>query len=147
MVLHRTFYVSVGHEADAPVHLRSIVPRAREFNARCGISGLLVYDGVHFAQILEGPLAALLPLLSRIASDRRHSRFTSLFTEPIASRVFEGWALGYTHRPQARQDIVRVLDSPLTNYGEALRLARQLADGIQIRTLHGRGGVAGEQQP
>ncbi len=60
-----------------------------------GISGVLVFDGTHFAQWLEGPLNRLELLLARLRLDTRHSDLRVHARSRLPSvRRFAGWQLG-----------------------------------------------------
>lgn len=74
----------------------AIVKTARRFNPQANITGMLVFDGAHFCQYLEGPSPALQILIARIAQDARHTAFTPQHYGPLeGERRFAHWALGY----------------------------------------------------
>lgn len=54
------------------------------------ITGLLLFDGTRFLQLLEGKANAVTEAFSRIAADGRHHRVIKLGSRRIASRAFEG---------------------------------------------------------
>jgi len=60
-----------------------------------GITGILVYDGGAFLQVLEGDRDVVERTFASIAADRRHSRVTKIIQEPIAERAFGTWTMGY----------------------------------------------------
>ncbi len=66
---------------------------ARHFNALDGISGLLIFNGVHFLQIVEGSEAAIDSLLARLRLDDRHSAIEVRDERPIEERSFPGWSM------------------------------------------------------
>ena len=81
--------------AQADHELADILRVARVNNAAQGITGaLLLYDG-WFAQVLEGPEAAVRALFERIAEDKRHNGVELLDEGPVEKRVFERWAMAY----------------------------------------------------
>ena len=59
--------------------LTALLSEAREFNERHEITGLLLYGGAHFYQILEGDQAQVQSLFARIETDERHEDVTFLF--------------------------------------------------------------------
>lgn len=66
---------------------------ARHFNALDGISGLLIFNGVHFLQIIEGSEAAIDSLIARLRLDDRHSAIEVRDERPIEERSFPGWSM------------------------------------------------------
>lgn len=66
---------------------------ARHFNALDGISGLLIFNGVHFLQIIEGSEAAIDSLLARLRMDDRHSAIEVRDERLIEERSFPDWSM------------------------------------------------------
>lgn len=84
----------------APTALISDVARiantSRVRNCQDAITGLLVFDGCNFAQLVEGPHQAVAALLARLAVDKRHADMEVLIFGPLdGKRRFPGWDLGY----------------------------------------------------
>ena len=93
--LHAILYVSSAVYVPAPQELEHLLGRARERNARAGVTGLLLNDGGHFVQYIEGPPEGLLPIYEIILADPLHHRIQELMSEPIGEREFDGWAMAY----------------------------------------------------
>ena len=73
-----------------------IARQARTNNARTDITGLLVFDGEHFAQLMEGPQAAVVSVAELMRTDRRHRAMEILYSVPsLKPRRFPSWRLGY----------------------------------------------------
>ena len=62
-------------------------------NAERGISGLLLYNGRNFLQLLEGEEAQLVALMTRIAHDPRHSGVSMLGRKEMDERACPNWAM------------------------------------------------------
>jgi predicted rRNA methylase YqxC with S4 and FtsJ domains len=73
--------------------LNAIHQSARDINALEGITGFLVFNGTHFAQIIEGVEDAIDELVERLRCDRRHSGFEMRDERYIETREFPGWAM------------------------------------------------------
>ncbi|MBU1357549.1 MAG: BLUF domain-containing protein [Gammaproteobacteria bacterium] len=71
-----------------------IVSQARTRNAAQEITGLLVFDGLHFCQHLEGPRRAVEGLMERIACDPRHVEILVNHRGPLAERRYRRFELG-----------------------------------------------------
>jgi hypothetical protein len=73
--------------------LEAIHAKARELNALDGISGLLIFNGTHFLQIVEGSPEAVDELVERLRLDRRHSAFEVRDEREVERRAFPGWSM------------------------------------------------------
>lgn len=73
--------------------LADIHASARHFNALDGITGLLVFDGTRFLQILEGAEEAVDTLVERLRADPRHSAFEVRDERFVEERSFPGWSM------------------------------------------------------
>jgi hypothetical protein len=73
--------------------LDAIHAKARELNALDGISGLLIFNGTHFLQIVEGSPEAVDELVERLRLDRRHSAFEVRDEREVERRAFPGWSM------------------------------------------------------
>lgn len=73
-----------------------IARQARTNNAQTDITGLLVFDGELFAQLMEGPQAAVVSVAGLMRTDRRHRGMNILHSAPLMKpRRFPSWRLGY----------------------------------------------------
>ena len=73
--------------------LAAIHRSARELNALDGITGLLVFNGTHFLQIVEGAHQAVNDLVERLRRDPRHSGFEVRDERSVATRSFPDWSM------------------------------------------------------
>lgn len=73
--------------------LAAIQRTARELNALDGISGLLIYNGTHFAQIIEGSRSAIDDLAERLRRDPRHSGLEVRDERALEQRSFPDWTM------------------------------------------------------
>lgn len=74
--------------------LKQILRRSREHNFRAAITGFLIHDGAHFAQLLEGPSPAVERLMERIATDPRHAGMQVILRTELTQRCFEDFCMG-----------------------------------------------------
>ena len=93
--LHAIIYVSSAVHVPVPDEIERLLQRARERNARAGVTGLLLHDGGHFMQYIEGPPDGLLPIYDIILADPLHHRIHELMSESIGEREFDGCAMAY----------------------------------------------------
>ncbi|MDF7632024.1 BLUF domain-containing protein, partial [Erwiniaceae bacterium L1_55_4] len=74
---------------DVPVSiLPGMVEKATLLNARHQVTGILLFNGTHFFQILEGPEDGVLDIYGRICADRRHHNVVELMRDYSPSRRF-----------------------------------------------------------
>ncbi|HEY0628874.1 MAG TPA: BLUF domain-containing protein [Sphingomicrobium sp.] len=73
--------------------LHAIHRSAREHNAIDGITGLLVFNGTHFLQIVEGAEPAIDELLARLRRDPRHSGLEVRDERKVEARSFPDWSM------------------------------------------------------
>ncbi|MDA0269333.1 MAG: BLUF domain-containing protein, partial [Cyanobacteria bacterium] len=70
--------------------LVELLAHSRAKNARCGITGMLLYDNGSFFQILEGSSEAVDQLYQSIAQDERHTKAVVIIRERKCPRVYPG---------------------------------------------------------
>ena len=117
MTLKSLTYTSLASLDLSATDLDAIHAKARELNALDGISGLLVFNGTHFLQIIEGSSEAIDDLVDRLRADRRHSAFEIRDDREIEQRAFPDWSM----------ELVRVS----TKYVEAKEtVSRRLPDAV-----------------
>lgn len=94
--LQEIIYVSTL-AADAPIRVvADIAVKARSNNQQRDITGLLVFDGMHFCQQLEGSAQEVAALMARIREDPRHHGVAVLHHGLLDKRRFRRFSLGYT---------------------------------------------------
>jgi hypothetical protein len=73
--------------------LEAIHRSALQLNSLDGITGLLVFNGTHFLQIIEGADEAIDDLVDRLRRDPRHSGFEVRDRHRIDARSFPDWSM------------------------------------------------------
>jgi hypothetical protein len=73
--------------------LSDIHQTARHLNALDGITGLLLFDGSRFLQIIEGAEEAIDNLVERLRMDPRHSAFEVRDERFVERRSFPDWSM------------------------------------------------------
>jgi hypothetical protein len=67
----------------------------RPANAKYAITGILLYIGTSFVQVLEGATSQVDAVYARILRDKRHGNVTQLVREPIQERSFGDWTMDF----------------------------------------------------
>ena len=84
--------------------LEDLLTGARFRNRRHGVTGVLLYESGHFAQVLEGPTAVVERLIKNISNDGRHRDFQVISQSEVADRYFVGWDMDW-------QELAKYTDS------------------------------------
>jgi hypothetical protein len=87
-------YVSTARQGLTNADIEKLAVDAQAFNTQNDLTGLLLYSGTHFMQILEGNYDVLNPLLNRIIDDDRHSDVRVIMGAPATGRLFDKWSMG-----------------------------------------------------
>jgi hypothetical protein len=94
--IHRLLYVSIMSEAAAASlanTMEDILVEAARLNARDGVTGFLLCDGIHFVQVLEGGWDEVEACFARIETDRRHFAVEARLREDTPRRLFPRWSM------------------------------------------------------
>ena len=75
--------------------LRDLLAKSRENNSKLGISGMLLFKGGNFLQVLEGKKETVVALYEKITRDPRHHQITTLLEETSTKRDFPDWSMGF----------------------------------------------------
>jgi hypothetical protein len=92
-------YVSTAIASLSEAALLRLLRQARCTNQQAGITGVLMYGGGQFLQVLEGSPAAVRHIYARIEADPRHSRLEKLADGPLPRREFVDWHMSFAPLP------------------------------------------------
>lgn len=93
MKLTSLTYTSLARLDLQSADLEDIHRTARELNALEGITGLLVFNGTHFLQIIEGSESAIEELVEKLRKDPRHTGFEIRDQRKVDARSFPDWSM------------------------------------------------------
>ena len=93
MKLTSVTYTSLARLDLQTSDLEDIHRTAREVNALEGITGLLVFNGTHFLQIIEGSESTIAELVERLRKDPRHTGFEVRDQRKVDTRSFPDWSM------------------------------------------------------
>lgn len=103
MSLIHLIYVSTAQGELDDVDLDRIMDSSVRRNTAARVTGMLLYAGGNFMQVLEGEEADVDATMSRIAADARHHGLLVIDRRAIEQRSFGAWHMGY--RRVCRLDI------------------------------------------
>jgi hypothetical protein len=118
--------------------LADIHQAARHLNALDGITGLLVFDGTRFLQIIEGSEEAIDSLVQRLRRDPRHSALEIRDERLVERRSFPDWSMellrvsaGYLHaRPELGSVLPDQVSTPVREL--ILRMSDAMAGAVEM---------------
>lgn len=106
----------------------SIVRAAILRNDAAEVTGAMLFTGARFAQVLEGPEAAVIEIMGSIERDRRHKTIITLAQGPIARRRFADWSMAYSGSSIfAATTVRRALEDAKLGGPNLIRLLQELA--------------------
>ncbi|GAA2082048.1 BLUF domain-containing protein [Microbacterium hatanonis] len=124
--------------------LRALLAQSRENNARHDLTGMLLYRGGRFVQVLEGPESTVRELVATIGADPRHTNMRVLFEEHLEERQFAEWTMGYEpisepreEKPAAFRDTFDDLEVG-DDATATLRAVRELSLWFRVRSSRGQ---------
>ncbi len=87
-MLTTILYRSHLHDHVAIKTLEDMVAKANNKNQSSDVTGILLFDGLHFCQLLEGPRDAVQGIYDRICQDARHHNLVELMHDFAPARRF-----------------------------------------------------------
>ena len=92
MKLTSVTYTSLAH-INGSSEFEELETSSREWNARNDVTGFLVFNGIHFLQLIEGGEEVIDDLVDRVRKDPRHTGFEIRDRQKVERRSFPGWPL------------------------------------------------------
>ncbi|KWV91411.1 BLUF domain-containing protein [Erythrobacter sp. YT30] len=111
-MLSQYLYISTAPSLSRE-EVESILQTSARNNPEKGITGLLLYNGRNFLQLLEGEEAELISLMVRITHDPRHTGISVLDRRTIDDRACPNWAMKRVLIAQSIEDRKKMLDRDL----------------------------------
>jgi len=93
--MHSLVYVSSAAQLFSKEDLAALLVKSRANNEALRITGVLLYKGGNFMQVLEGEKERVLGLKNRIATDPRHRGLMVLLEQELPQRDFDKWSMGF----------------------------------------------------
>lgn len=89
---------------DPEEEINNILQVARERNELLGVTGMLIYNGGSFLQVLEGDRAVITKLYGKICKDQRHYNINTVVAIADGERLFKDWTMGYKNTDKLDKD-------------------------------------------
>ncbi len=88
-------YVSSAVRHLAEEEIVDILRASRKNNEGQAITGMLLYKGGNFMQVLEGPEDTVTGLLQKVSKDARHRGVLQMAKKKIDQRSFADWSMAF----------------------------------------------------
>jgi hypothetical protein len=105
-------YVSSATKPFSARELRELLEQCNADNRRREVTGMLLYRGGNFMQVLEGEESTVRSVHQKINEDVRHTGLITLLGRSVDTREFPTWSMGF-------KDLGSDLDNP-EGYSEFL---------------------------
>lgn len=99
--MHQIIYLSQTRDRLSEADLEAILSTARKNNKAQNVTGMLLYSGNTFLQVLEGPRKVVDDIYDRIFLDERHARVRMLRAKDVETREFDDWSMGFRRIEEA----------------------------------------------
>jgi hypothetical protein len=114
-------YISSAVKLLTEEELLLLLRQSQEKNAILDVTGMLLYKGGNFMQMLEGEEQTVRELYATIRKDERHKDILTIMTGNIEKRNFDSWSMGF-------QNMDKIADLP--NY------KRYINENLTLHTFH-----------
>ena len=88
-------YVSTANQLLDSAQLQELQRVSRRNNTAIGVTGMLLYKGGNFMQVIEGEERIVQDLLTKITRDSRHHAVSVLLRQTLSAREFGEWSMGF----------------------------------------------------
>jgi len=99
--MRQIIYMSQSKTRLSDADLTDILRSARRNNEARHVTGILLYAGNTFFQVLEGMQHVVEDIYDMVFFDERHAMVKMLASREIARREFEGWSMGFRRLNEA----------------------------------------------
>jgi hypothetical protein len=119
--------------------LSAILQTARQMNALNAITGLLIFNGTHFLQVIEGPETSIEELMDRLRQDDRHHHVEVREEYYADERSFPDWTMELVRVQssyfEAKSAVTLALPKALPSAisDRILRMTEQISGTIDLR--------------
>lgn len=95
--MFQLIYVSTSVRDMSKEELLTLLDHSVENNKKNNLTGMLLYGGGNFIQIIEGEKNKVKSLYEIIKQDNRHRGCITLVSKEVEERLFPGWSMGFKY--------------------------------------------------
>ena len=104
MNLYQLVYISKLPQPLSPKAFKYLIEKAQLKNMENNVTGIMIKQGVHILQVLEGNRHTIQELFEVIENDPRHINILSCLFEPIETRRFGKWSMAFLNLDSNKYD-------------------------------------------
>lgn len=93
--MHEIIYSSIATKKFSDAELTDLLNVSRLKNEQLGLTGMLIYGGGTFVQLIEGGIEAARELYEFVQKDPRHTQIEVSHQQKISERSFSAWSMAY----------------------------------------------------
>lgn len=120
--------------------LRDILAAGTRNNPPNKITGVLIFDGRNFVQVLEGRRSVVYETFQRIQADRRHGQVVLAGFNEVRERIFQDWAVLARPLGETARAGIAIPDPDTVTFEMLVAFARRhrsrLEDVEQLAPVH-----------
>lgn len=94
--MYELLYISVSRKGFSELELKDLLEKSRLKNHKNDVTGMLIYCGREFMQILEGEENVVKDLFQTISTDSRHNGIEVFYQGSIENRAFIDWSMAFS---------------------------------------------------
>lgn len=143
-MIYQIVYTSQATPRFSENTLEVMLEKGRANNNLREVTGILLYSGGYFIQLLEGEELVVKKLLNKISYDERHTEIQVIFEQTTENRLFGNWSMAYasltdemvktyggTMEAKDARQLIKLLQRPNNVVAEMLRgMLTDLTKGI-----------------
>jgi hypothetical protein len=116
MIFHLLYISELSPPFENSIDVTQIIETSQRNNKTNGLTGILISNGNHFIQLLEGKEEAVLRTYQVIAKDPRHIKLRTLMTYKDHVRIFPNWSMGLAQKEKDKislQELIPLIHSEI----------------------------------
>ena len=130
--MKQLFYVSSARQDLKYEEILHIVEKAREYNTLHGVTGVLLYKGGIFLQLLEGEESDIRKVFDeKIKADKKHSNIIEIFFAPAKERLFQNWSMGFCEMTELDLEMI----NEILSWNKLISAAKGIDNHLILRML------------
>ncbi|WP_417476142.1 BLUF domain-containing protein [Maricaulis sp.] len=118
---------TAANKAEDEVYLRDILDAGLRNNPAHGLTGVLLVDGPHFVQVLEGRRSPLYRTLKRIENNPHHGDLVLTGYSEVSERMFGDWSVFVRTPPDGLAGTPWIPNPQLATHGQLVDIARRVS--------------------
>jgi hypothetical protein len=123
-------YTSIANSKFENKDLIHLLEQSRRNNEKLDITGVLLYDGNVFFQVLEGEEANISEIYNRICNDNRSRSIKLISKRRINARRFPNWTMGFKKVTKKELNEIKGINNFFTDHKFLYDVNPEIADII-----------------